>query len=237
MLRTFEKLFHEENIYLFDTPHERIRPGALVIEGQVVQHLTDIKGFFEGTPHLSEPLPASTKLQNLSTTVSGGGGIGAGLPGIASVELVARHSREVTVTVVGVVQRYLYEGSTILGEPALIEAADWCHLANRARDILDFSPFYEKMQRRRWGLPSPREVDIAESLVYIQRIEFKFHTDTDISADVQVAQLADVKAGLKIDYDGRTSLTWENDGRIPFGFTPVRYAWQGLKGRLELVAN
>ena len=235
-LHVFEKLLHEENIFLFDTPHEGVRPGAVVVHGRVVQHLTDFRDFFQKSPALqmSKLLPASTQLQDLTHETAGGVGLGVGLPGMGSVGLALRSARTVKLSVKGVVKRYLQSGQDVLGHPNYLEADDYCVLATENQSLLQFAPFRDRMKKRRWGIPTPREIDIAESLVYIDELDFDFQTDVDLSAELTAEQLADVKAGLTVEYDGKTKLTWKNHGRIPFGFCPVRYAWRPAKGRFEL---
>lgn len=231
LLAPLRRSLKKFGIYLLPLPSAAIQPGTILDrKGQPVQHLLDFHNgkmaffsTFPGTVRLGEPYPASAVLSSHDHTVSVGGGIGAGLPRMASLELGVQHSSSVTMKI-----GKLYEKKLIVGERTPLDVMDYLVLSNDNQHSPLFRPIADLMKKRKSGWPAERWVDLVEATVYAEDISFEFHTKTAVELEVALttAVQVDVEAGLGVEYEGGTVVKWTEGLTIPIGFKPVRYAWK-----------
>lgn len=242
LLDPLKKSLKSFGVYLLPFPTEDTLPGTILDHNtQVIQDLRDLRrgktDFFAplGKVTLGAPVPASAVLNSHTYTVSAGGGIGVGLPSIASVEAGVKHASTVTLVIGDLYERKLVVGAGSTHESNL-DALDYLLLCNQNLEFLPFMHIAEMMRRRRNGWPTTRWVDLVESVVYAKSISFQFHTETsiDLEAALTAAVQVDVEAGVGVAYTGNTTVTWTEGLKIPIGFKPVRYAWNSTKKSFAL---
>lgn len=242
LLEPLKKSLKSFGVYLLPLPTETTLPGAVLDRKlQVIQNLRDLRSgdvrFFSplGEVSLGEPVPASAVLDSHTHTVSAGGGVGLGLPNIASVEVGVQHSSSVTLVIGDLYERKLVVGAGSTHQSDL-DAMDYLLLCNQNREFMPFQSIAELMMKRKSGWPATRWVDLVESVIYAKSITFQFHTETsvDLEAEITTAVQADLSAGVGVEYSGGTEVTWKEGMRIPIGFKPVRYSWSSRKKQFSL---
>ena len=239
LLRPLYRLLRRHKIYKLALPDSSIRPGALVHPktGEVLQHLTDLKGssrtFFDpvGPVTLSEPVPADIVLDTFTQKVAVGGGVDVGIANLVSIRAGVEHSDSVTIEIKGLQKVFLQAGVDQVGKPALLEGGDYITLLNQNLKFMSMDVYLPLFKWRRTGWPAARAVDIAVALVYADSISFTFHTNTqaDLEAELQVAVPVDVSMGVGVSHEGSSTVQWNCGLSMPIGYTASRYAWTGRK--------
>lgn len=235
-LSGLKKAFAEHGVVLLSRPSADIRPGAVFDpDGNVVEHLTDLKdktgGTFFGNPvTLGTPVPASFVLDEVVVKTGGGGSVGLDYLKIASVKAAAKASSEVTIKFGPMKVVRIQSGVDAIGKPSYLEGSDYCTLLTENLKWAPLKVLVGQMRKHTLGLPSlfPRRLDVAQALVYAESVDFRFtrKSGVDFEAAVAPCKVLDVEAGFQTTASRDGVVSWHNGDAMPIGFLPVRYAFR-----------
>lgn len=247
MLQPLQRTLRKLGIYLLKLPSSALRPGAILnAQHEAVQQLTDLRwlgeSFFApvGRVRLSAPLDVDTVVNTFVQRVDLNMQVGVGVPNVATIRAGLETATFVEISVGPLKELKLQVGKDELGLPAYLEGMDFTELFNEQHDFGPLQHVRDRMKKRRLYLPTPREFEIVESLIYAESLSFSFYGEVGVgvglepSINLAAAHAIDMKAGLDVSVAKEGTVTWKNGTRIPLGYRPVRYAWRPIKKRFGL---